>query len=70
MPRHEPSTRETGEPAPQGKVVMRRDAKGNIVPVLPPKRVKETTEAEERPQQADDPRPSTFRNVPPYGAGI
>ena len=29
-----------------------------------------TTEAAERPPQGDDPRPSGWRDVPPYGAGI
>jgi hypothetical protein len=28
-----------------------------------------TTEAKPRPAQAPDPRPSLFRNIPPYGAG-
>ena len=69
MPRHEPSTRETGEPAPDNKVVMRRDADGNLVPVLPPIRMKETTEAKPKPQQADDPRSAQMRNVPPHGVG-
>lgn len=69
MPRHEPQTREVGETAPGGKVVMKRDGNGNLIPVLPPLKIKETTEAEERPQQADDPRPASWRNVPPYGAG-
>jgi hypothetical protein len=27
------------------------------------------TRADERPATADDPRPSTFQNVPPYAAG-
>jgi hypothetical protein len=28
-----------------------------------------TTEARPRPPDADDPRPASFRNVPPWGAG-
>ena len=30
--------------------------------------LKETTEARPRPQTADDPRPSSVQQVPPYGA--
>jgi hypothetical protein len=70
MPRHEPHTHDVGEPAPGGKVVMKRDEHGNLVPVFPAKKVTETTEAQERPQQADDPRPASFRNIPPYGGGL
>ena len=70
MPRHEPHTKETGEPAPDGKVTMRRDANGNLVGIVPPRRKVATTEAKPRPQQADDPRTANVRNVPPYGAGI
>jgi hypothetical protein len=29
--------------------------------------LKATTEAKPKPPQADDPRPSSFRQVPPYG---
>lgn len=32
--------------------------------------LKATVAARPRPRDADDPRPSTFRDVPPYGAGI
>jgi hypothetical protein len=28
-----------------------------------------TTEAKPKPPQADDPRPSIFRNIPPFGPG-
>ena len=31
--------------------------------------LKEATEAKPSPSDAPDPRPSIFRNVPPYGAG-
>ena len=30
--------------------------------------VRATTEAKPKPSQPDDPRPSTFRNAPPFGA--
>jgi hypothetical protein len=29
-----------------------------------------TAEARSRPELAPDPRPSLFRNIPPYGAGV
>jgi hypothetical protein len=32
--------------------------------------LKATVEAKPRPRDADDPRPSTFRDVPPYGGGL
>lgn len=31
--------------------------------------LKESSEARPRPSDAPDPRPSIFRNIPPYGAG-
>jgi hypothetical protein len=31
--------------------------------------LKETSEARPRPSEPPDPRPSIFRNIPPYGAG-
>lgn len=31
--------------------------------------LKETVETRPRPSEPPDPRPSIFRNVPPYGAG-
>jgi hypothetical protein len=31
--------------------------------------LKETVESKPRPSHAPDPRPSVFRNIPPYGAG-
>lgn len=70
MARHEPHNRPAGDPAPEGKVTMRRDAMGNLVAVLPEKPKIATTEAKPRPQQAEDPRPAGVRNIPPYGAGI
>jgi hypothetical protein len=35
----------------------------------PPGPLKESSEARPRSSDAPDPRPSIFRNVPPYGAG-
>lgn len=72
MPREEP----LGRPAPgevlvsAGKIRMRRDANGKLVPIVPPKATTETTEAKPDPRDAPDPRSSTMRNIPPYGAGI
>ncbi|MEA2169465.1 MAG: hypothetical protein QOF76_2765 [Solirubrobacteraceae bacterium] len=69
MPRHEPSTHSTGDPAPDGKIVVRRDADGNLVSLAPKPKLVATTEAEERPQQPDDPRSALVRNIGgPYGA--
>jgi hypothetical protein len=68
MPRHEP----LGRPAPgellEGVAIkMRRDADGKLVPVMPAKQTRSTTEAKPEPRDAPDPRPSAMRNVPPYG---
>jgi hypothetical protein len=71
MPRHEP----LGRPAP-GEVIdglsvkMRRDANGKLVPVLPEKDLKATTEAKPEPRDAPDPRPNAVRNIPPYGGAL
>jgi hypothetical protein len=46
---------------------MRLDAKGRWVAVHPPSETTESTEAAERPPTGDDPRPSAFRNIPPFG---
>ena len=46
---------------------MRLDAKGRWVAVRAPRETTETTEAAERPPTGDDPRPSAFRNIPPFG---
>jgi hypothetical protein len=35
----------------------------------PTKPWKTTTEARPAPQESPDPRPSIFRNIPPFGAG-
>jgi hypothetical protein len=70
MPRHEPLGRDAGGEPPGGKVVMRRDASGKLVPVLQPRKTTETTEAAERPPMPDDPRTANQRNVPPYGGGV
>ena len=70
MPRHEPSGRaDNGELFSAGKVKLRRDAEGKLVPVLPESVRKATTEAKPKPPHADDPRPASARNVPPYAAG-
>ncbi len=69
MARHKPSDRATGEPL-DGKVHMRRDADGKLVPIFPKLETRATTEAEERPQQPEDPRTAAQRNIPPYGAGV
>ena len=45
----------------------RRDADGNVRIVTPPRQLKETVEAAERPPHPDDPRPAAFRNIPPFG---
>jgi hypothetical protein len=70
MPRHEPSRREEPLLGAGGKVKMRRGADGRMHVVLPERETTETTEAAERPSTADDPRTSSQRDVPPYGAGI
>ena len=71
MPHHEPSGRaDNGELAPNGKLRMRRNAEGKLVPVLPDDETQATTEAKPKPQQAEDPRSAAVRNIPPYGAGV
>jgi hypothetical protein len=71
MARHEPLGRDApGEPPPDGKLVMRRDAKGRLQVVVPPRKLTETTEAAERPPTPEDPRTANQRNVPPYGGGF
>ena len=71
MPRHEPSGHAyNGEIAPEGKLRMRRNADGKLVPVLPDEEKNATTEAKPKPQQAEDPRSAAVRNIPPYGAGV
>jgi hypothetical protein len=67
MPRHEPSGRQDAGEPPGAKVTMRLDAKGRWVAVHPPTETTETTEAAERPPTGEDPRPSAFRNIPPFG---
>jgi hypothetical protein len=70
MPKHEPSGRtDNGKLFAAGKLKLRRDAEGNLVPVLPEEVRHATTEAKPEPPQADDPRPASARNVPPYAAG-
>ncbi len=71
MPRHEPLGRPTpGEVLDGMAVKLRRDKDGNLIGVAPPKARTETTEAKPEPRDAPDPRPSTARNIPPYGAGF
>ena len=70
MPRHEPAGRaDAGEP-PAAKVKMRLDANGRWVPVVPKRETAPTTEAAERPPTPDDPRPSAFRQIPPFGGAL
>lgn len=53
----------------QGKVKLRRTPDGKLEIKPQPKRdLTETTEAEEKPPQPDDPRSPFARNVPPYSA--
>jgi hypothetical protein len=67
MPRHEPARKQTAGEPPDLKVKVRLDAKGRWQPVEPPRVMTEETEAAERPPFGDDPRPSAFRNIPPFG---
>jgi hypothetical protein len=70
MPRHQPSERYDPAEALAGKVVMRRGPDGRLEVVVPERELTETTEAAERPPTPDDPRTSSQRDVPPYGAGL
>jgi hypothetical protein len=71
MPRHEPLGRPTpGEIIDDAKVKLRRDANGKLVGIVPDKKPTATTEAKPEPRDAPDPRPSSMRNIPPYGGGI
>ena len=71
MPRHEPLGRPTPAELLDGaKVKMRRDADGKLVPIVPVKQTKSTTEAKPEPRDAPDPRSSSQQNIPPYGAGF
>ncbi len=65
-PRAEPG----GNQDVPGRVRMRRDEHGRLVPVREdaPAPVA-TTEAAERPPFGEDPRSSADRNIGPYGAG-
>jgi hypothetical protein len=69
MPRHEPSGRQSAGEPPNLKVKMRLE-KGRFVPVEEPRELNETTEAAERPPTPDDPRPTAFLNVPPFGGAV
>jgi hypothetical protein len=47
---------------------MRFDAAtGRFVPVEEPRETTETTEVAERPGTPDDPRPTAYLNIPPFG---
>ena len=68
MPRHEPSGRaHNGEIVPGGKLRLRRDANGKLVPVLPDAEERATTEAKPKPREGEGPRSSPVRNIPPIG---
>jgi hypothetical protein len=49
---------------------MRLDPRGRWVAVEPPRETTETIEAAERPPTPDDPRPSAFRQIPPFGGAL
>ncbi len=70
MARHEPSRRDTptGDPL-EGKLRMRRDAKGRWQVVPEPNETRPTSETAARPVHPDDPRPGPWRNIPPIGIG-
>jgi len=50
-------------------VKMRLDARGRWVAVTPKAETTPTTEAAERPPTPDDPRVSSWRQIPPFGGG-
>jgi hypothetical protein len=52
------------------KVTVRLGPDGKPQVVVPPKETVETTEAEEKPPIADDPRTAHERNAGPYGPGM
>jgi hypothetical protein len=60
-----------GTPTPDGRPVvkMQLDPSGRWKPVAEPEEKTPVTEAKPQPPQADDPRPASWRNVPPYAAG-
>ena len=71
MPRHQPLGRPTpGEVLDGMTIKLRRDKDGKLVGEVPERDLKATTESKPDPRDAPDPRPSSMRNVPPYGAGI
>jgi hypothetical protein len=71
MPRHQPLGRPTpGEVLDGMTIKLRRDKDGKLVGEVPERELKETTESKPDPRDAPDPRSSTMRNIPPYGAGI
>jgi hypothetical protein len=71
MPRHEPLGRPTpGEVLDGQTVKLRRNAAGKLVPVVPERKTKSTTEAKPEPRDAPDPRPNAMRNIPPYGGAL
>jgi hypothetical protein len=73
MARYERDRRPTagGTPTPDGRPVvkMQLDPTGRWKPVEEPEQTTPVTEAKPQPPQPDDPRPASWRNVPPYAAG-
>jgi hypothetical protein len=49
------------------KLKVQLDAKGEWQAVEPPRETVETIEAAERPPTPDDPRASSWRQIPPFG---
>jgi hypothetical protein len=70
MPKREPAARQSAGEPPGGVVRMRLDAKGRWVSAEPKPETTETIEAAERPPTPDDPRPSAFRQIPPFGGAV
>jgi hypothetical protein len=69
MARHERSRQPLAAPlSGPVQIKARRDANGRLQIVTRERPMSETVEAVERPPQPDDPRPTVFRNVPPFGA--
>jgi hypothetical protein len=68
MARHERSRQPIAAPLSGPiRIQARRDANGRLQIVAPERTLTPTVEAAERPPQPDDPRPTAFRNVPPFG---
>jgi hypothetical protein len=67
MARFERSSRPAAGAPPPPKVKMRLGPDGRYHPLESDEERTPETRAESRPPQADDPRPATTRNIPPYG---